>query len=111
MLNKNTRVVLCVNSISTLKKDLIDIDKFKNIIVAYEPDEYIGTNNIISEDAIRNFILEARIITNNESKIVYGGGVNINNIRILKEIDELSGIMIGKACANINSFIDIINAY
>ena len=101
-------VILCVNSIDILKKDIKYLDSFKKMIIAYEEDDYIGSNNILSTDEIEAFIKEARIITKNEAKIVYGGGINKNNIKELRNINNLDGIIIGTACNNINDLISII---
>ena len=101
-------VILCVNSLDALKKDIKNIDNFKNIIIAYEKDEYIGSNNILEIDKIDKFIKEAKKITKGEAKIVYGGGISKCNIKKLYTINSLDGIIIGTACNNIDDLISII---
>ena len=110
-INKDITVILCVNSIDTLKKDIKDINNFTRIIIAYEEDKNIGTSQILTKSKISKFIKEAKSITSSKTKVIYGGGINKENISIIKEIKDLDGILIGKGCTNIDSFISIINEY
>jgi triosephosphate isomerase len=80
----------------------------KNIIIAYEPVWAIGTgltpNNIELHEII-NFIKKKL----KKTKVLYGGSVNPKNIRVLKNINNIDGFLIGGASQNPNKFIDIIN--
>ena len=82
----------------------------KNIIIAYEPVWAIGTgltpNNIELHEII-NFIKKKL----KKTKVLYGGSVNPKNIRVLKNINNIDGFLIGGASQNSNKFIDIINNY
>ena len=42
------------------------------------------------------------------SIVLYGGSVNPNNIKNLKEINQIDGFLIGGASQSSNKFIDII---
>lgn len=106
-LSKNIKVILCVNSYSTLMKDLEGIDNYHNIIIAYEDDSYIGKSEILSLDKIKVFIKKAKELTNNEAKVIYGGGIRLDNVSNLKQINNLDGIIIGKDYINIEKYIDI----
>ena len=79
----------------------------KNIIIAYEPVWAIGTgltpNNIELHEII-NFIKKKQ----KKTKVLYGGSVNPKNIRVLKNINNIDGFLIGGASQNPNKFIDII---
>lgn len=110
-INKDITVILCVNSIDTLKKDIKDINNFTRIIIAYEEDKNIGTSQILTKSKISKFIKEAKSITSSKTKVIYGGGINKENISIIKEIKDLDGILIGKSSINIDNFISIINEY
>lgn len=109
-INNNINVVLCVNDINELDKSLINVDNKQNIIIAYEPSDYIGTGNIIGKKYIEEFIDLARV-KYGDIKIIYGGGVGVNNIDILKNINGLDGILVGSSSLNIDSFIKIIKNY
>ena len=41
-------------------------------------------------------------------KILYGGSVNVDNIKYLKTIEDLDGFLIGGASQNSKKFIDIV---
>ena len=41
-------------------------------------------------------------------KVLYGGSVNPQNIKNLKEINNIDGFLIGGASQNTNKFIDIV---
>lgn len=110
-LNNGLKVILCVNSIKTLMEDIVGIKETENLIIAYEPDDFIGGSKITTKENIIDFIKGVRELTDNKSKIVYGGGINTNNINILKEIDELDGIVVGSNSINIEKFEEIIKNY
>ena len=42
------------------------------------------------------------------TKILYGGSVNPKNIKVLNNIDELDGYLIGGASQNSKKLIDIV---
>lgn len=110
-LDNKIKVILCVDSIETLKRDLNDINSYSDIIIAYEEDKFIGTSQILTKSKIREFIKEAKKVTLSKSKIIYGGGINEENLSIIKEIKELDGIIIGHVSKDIKQLISIINRY
>ena len=110
-INNNMKVILCVNSIKTLVKNIDGLDNYKDLIIAYEPDDNIGTTKIASIDNINKFVREAKDITKGEAKVIYGGGININNIDILKDINDLDGIILGNSSIDVNKFKEIIKKY
>lgn len=126
-LRYNIKVILCVgetleekNMLKTarvLKKQLSlglrNIDNFDNIIIAYEPVWAIGSNIIPSNIDISKtaqFIKETvKSLYNYEDiSVLYGGSVNSKNIRNINKIEELSGVLVGKASTDSNEFLKII---
>ena len=115
-LNNNLKIILCVENIVQLKKDLknVNSDQLKNIIFIYETRKSIGKNEIINSKKINNNINKYKkyllkkyeTLSKKDIKIGYGGSINSNNIIELKNIDIL---LIGSACLDINEFINIIN--
>ena len=103
--NKKTRSILS-------KQIKIGLDKIKNnsnIFIAYEPIWAIGTGIVPkSKDLFEtvNFIKDK--FKNKPPKVLYGGSVNPENIRVLKEINNIDGFLIGGASQNVNKFIDIV---
>lgn len=110
-INNDLKVILCVNSIKTLKENIASIKKYENLIIAYEPDDFIGGSRVVSKDKIIDFIKSAKSLTDNRSSVIYGGGITPNNINIIKEIEELDGIMVGNCSIDINKFKTIISNY
>lgn len=115
-LNNNSKIILCVENIVQLKKDLknVNSDQLKNIIFIYETRKSIGKKEIINSKKINNNINKYKkyllkkyeTLSKKDIKIGYGGSINSNNIIELKNIDIL---LIGSACLDINEFINIIN--
>ena len=110
-LNNGLKVILCVNSLKMLVEDVASIKNYDDLIIAFEPDDFIGGNKIVPKEKITDFIKGVRELLGDKCKVIYGGGININNISILKTIDELDGIMIGSNSINIEKFKEIINNY
>lgn len=115
-LNNNLKIILCVENIVQLKKDLknVNSDQLKSIIFIYETRKSIGKKEIINSKKINNNINKYKkyllkkyeTLSKKDIKIGYGGSINSNNIIELKNIDIL---LIGSACLDINEFINIIN--
>ncbi|MBO6195132.1 MAG: triosephosphate isomerase [Bacilli bacterium] len=110
-INNGLKVILCVNSIKTLMEIIVGVKNLEDLIVAFEPDDYIGGSKIVSTDKIIEFVKGVKELTNNRCKVVYGGGININNINSLKQIEELDGIMVGSNSINLDRFKEIIKNY
>ena len=110
-IEKGIKIILCVDSIDTLKKDLVDINNYSDIIIAYEEDKFIGTSQILTKSKIREFIKDAKKVTLSKSQIIYGGGINEENLSIIKEIKELDGIIVGNQSKSVSNLISIINKY
>lgn len=122
-LEKNINVILCIgekkgeNKEKIIKKQLLsaleNVNDLSNVIIAYEPIWCIGTgitptNNEIQTtiDFIQTILYEK---CSQNAKIIYGGSVDKDNINILKNIDNLSGFLIGKAstdCEHLKKIID-----
>ena len=130
-LNQNLNIILCVGekfidknkgkTFSVIKKQIKgSIEKKFNtdkIILAYEPVWSIGTNKIPNLKELLNVI---KFIKNDFKKIfkrkkypkvLYGGSVNKNNIKLLSSISEIDGFLIGGASQSSKKFIDIIKNY
>ena len=126
-LNENLKVIFCIgeklserkkkNTYSVLKKQIINglknINKFDNIIIAYEPVWSIGTGIIPKmENLEKQVTIIKKIIINfwklKNPQIIYGGSVNPKNIAELKKIRSINGFLIGGASQNSKNFIDII---
>ena len=129
-LKNNLKVVFCIGenkyekkkkqTLIVLKKQLIKVleKKFNinNIIVAYEPIWSIGTGKIPTSFELKITTIHIKkvlkdIFKKNNSKVLYGGSVDGNNVGMFKEIKEIDGFLIGGASKSSKKFIDIIKNY
>ncbi len=74
--------------------------KLNEIIIAYEPSWSIGINKIDAQQ-IKNVVSSIKSLVNDyyniSPKIIYGGGINSQNISELKNIETIDGYLIGSA--------------
>lgn len=98
--------------------EVIDKNKFDNIIIAYEPVWAINNKNNLSIDAhglhsmvvyIRKILLEkyGENISKNVN-IIYGGSVNSENVEDIYWNGEVQGLLIGRASWEVDSLVSII---
>ena len=87
------------------------------IILAYEPIWSIGSNIIPN---IKDLCATIKFIKNDFKKtfktrkfprVLYGGSVNKNNVKMLSTVAEIDGFLIGGASQSAKKFIDIIKNY
>jgi len=129
-LKNNLKVVFCVGENKTEKKNKKTFDILKkqltkvldkkfnsnNIIVAYEPIWSIGTGNIPTKNELEKTTFHIKkvlktIFRKKSPAVLYGGSVDGNNVRMLKEIKQIDGFLIGGASKSSKKFIDIIKNY
>ena len=106
---KKTKKILRGQMIKGLKK----VKNIKNIIIAYEPVWSIGTGLVQkNNELLDNILFIKKFLRENfkykNSRVLYGGSVNPNNIKNLNEINQIDGFLIGGASQSSNKFIDII---
>ena len=95
-------------------KDLY-ANELKSIIIAYEPIWSIGTGLTASEQQIKEVCLFIRKILQDmfneavsiETKILYGGSVNNNNISKILKIKNIDGVLVGGASLIYEEFAKI----
>ena len=94
------------------KQIKVGLDKIKvksNIFIAYEPIWAIGTGNVPkSKDLVKTIEFIKSKFKGKIPKVLYGGSVNPQNIKNLKEINNIDGFLIGGASQNAKKFIDIV---
>ena len=122
-LNAKLKVIFCIGETLNEKKQnktkvilskqiKIGLSKVKNksnIFIAYEPIWAIGTGIIPkSKDLLKTVEFIKSKFKDKVPKILYGGSVNPQNIKNLKEITNIDGFLIGGASLNAKKFIDIV---
>lgn len=117
-LNSGFKTILCIGineNIKQIKKELkyyfkgIEYNKFKELIIAFEPASKIEGDyiNIEQIEYIKEFI--KKYMKNKydiDIPFIYGGSVNKENIREVLNITD--GVIIGKIGTNIQELKDII---
>ena len=87
----------------------------KKIIIAYEPVWAISgnsSNKIEISDLIKVVSYIEKIVQKLKlnAKIIYGGSVNKDNAKELRDSDSVSGILVGSASADIGKFNEILES-
>ena len=92
-----------------IKIGLDGIKNRSNIFIAYEPVWAIGTGIIPKlKDLLKTVGFIKSKFKGKKPKVLYGGSVNPQNIKDLKEINNIDGFLIGGASQNAKKFIDIV---
>ena len=92
-----------------IKIGLKNVKNKSNIFLAYEPVWAIGSGIIPkSKDLLETINFIKSKFKDKSLKILYGGSVNPQNIKNLKEINNIDGFLIGGSSQNTNKFIDIV---
>lgn len=94
-------------------------EELKQVVIAYEPVWAIGTGVTASSEQAQEMHLFIRTLidkrygseTANSISILYGGSCNPENAQELFNQPDIDGGLIGGASLEVDSFIDIINAF
>lgn len=114
----NDKVNICIdNEITPIlcfsnepNESIIEVlDRFKiihpdKVIYAYEPIDNIGSNNINVNNISQEINLIYNYLTNKlkqRPNLLYGGGINENNIDEIYHLEKLNGILLGSKSSNI----------
>ena len=95
------KTVVCVSSLDQVRNLSSD-----DLVIAYEPIEAIGTGNAQDSEEVYSFVSKIKEIKN--TKILYGGSVNANNIKNYTDLENINGALIGSESLSSQSFTNII---
>ena len=97
--------------------ELVGIEAFRNIIIAYEPVWAIGTGITASPEQaqaihlfIRDLLRESNEGVAQRTPILYGGSMNAGNARELISCADIDGGLIGGAALKAEEFLQICKA-
>lgn len=123
-INNNVKPILCVGETKeerlsnrvkeVIDSQLVDIIKDTNVnesIIAYEPVWAIGTGltpNITEIEEVHKYIKDFLKKYNVNPIVLYGGSVNLDNIKSFNESEYIDGFLIGGASLDPNNLIKMI---
>lgn len=97
--------------------DLVGIEAFNNIVIAYEPVWAIGTGlSATPEQAqevhcgIRSFIAKSSESIAQRVQILYGGSVKASTSHALFAMPDIDGALVGGASLDAEEFLEIVKA-
>jgi triosephosphate isomerase (TIM) len=93
--------IVCISEMNQVKEL-----KNQDVYLAYEPISAIGTGNPEDSGIVSSFCREIKEKIN--TKVLYGGSVNSDNIKNYTNLNEIDGVLVGKESLNISSFISLI---
>ena len=100
---------VCINEIDKAFIGNVGLEK---IILAYEPIWAIGTDTIPTLDFIENNVSQIKkYVKSNygiDIKVLYGGGINEDNIQQLSRLDVLDGFLVGSSSLKVDFIKKII---
>lgn len=114
-LENNIKPILCFgnngNPITLIEKLTENIINIQDIIFAYEPIGNINKENINIDKIKKDIKLINEYLSNKyqiKPTILYGGGINKENINEIYNLEELDGILIGSISSNIDEIINLL---
>ena len=102
----------CIGEKNNIKELNEQIDIYLNNVniekahIIYEPVKNIGSNEINIEEIKNNINYITSYIKekyNRDVHLIYGGGVNLNNIEQFKNIKEIDGLILSRDALDINN--------
>jgi triosephosphate isomerase len=101
LLRCSIRPVVCVSNL----EQLTSLENLEDILIAYEPVEYIGGVQGVPVSELKAFYKKTGL----SKKIIYGGSVNANNVKDFLQLDFIHGFLIGGASLDLKEFTKTIN--
>ena len=92
--------------------------ELSRVTIAYEPSWAIGSGNEAAtpQEANEGCYLIRQTIAHlyndevaNQVRILYGGSVNLSNIKTLMQKDDIDGVLIGRASLDATTFLEMVN--
>jgi triosephosphate isomerase len=96
---------------------LVDTSRLGEVVIAYEPIWTLGTGRVATPAHVQEVGSLVRGVVANRSpeqairaRVLYAGGVLPENARMLLEVDDIDGLLVGEASLDVDSFTAIIDS-
>ncbi len=101
------------DAVHQLEDALMHIPKnrYRDVVVAYEPVWAIGGAKVASIDHIIKAITKLREVVGRDTPVLYGGSVNETQIVDLGKRPEIDGVLVGSASLKAAGFINICRTW
>lgn len=94
---------------------LVNVDKNRRLILAYEPVWAIGTGQVATSDQVKevhaHVFEKMKTLGFKDFHILYGGSVKADNAKELIQIPHVDGFLIGGAALEVDSFLAICQCH
>jgi len=96
-----------------IKRGLADVpeDKFKNLIVAYEPVWAIGNGHTATLEHSSFIAAEIKALLGDKTPVLYGGSVDVTNIKSFLNSPDFTGVLVGGASLKVPSVKKILHLF
>ena len=99
------RPILCLDDdIMPGMRAALDSEELEEVICAYTPDSAVALETAYDIDGIRAGIKRVNKYFVHRP-VLYGGGVNDENVEEILALPEVSGVMLGRVCLDAEKFI------
>lgn len=112
----NITLDVCFSQIDAVL-NLVGVNAFEQIVIAYEPVWAIGTGLSASAEqaqevhkAIREHIAKSDEVISEKTRIIYGGSVKASSSSDLFAMPDIDGALVGGASLKVEEFIGIVNS-
>jgi triosephosphate isomerase (TIM) len=95
---------------------LVDTSRLGEVVIAYEPSWTIGTGRVATPahvqdvgSLVRGVVADRSAEQAMRTRVLYGGGILLEDARELLEIDNVDGLLVGEASLEVDSFAAIVH--
>lgn len=100
--------IVCVDTIEIEQQaEFINRKHYKQMVVAYEPVQHIGTGIAQDPAEVLKAMKEVRDVFPGSS-VIYGGSVNSENISQFNTQTEIEGFLVGSASLDASGFVEML---